>query len=138
MPRARPLAGQGAVRRGIAPVMLKIRSAEYRGERVIRITFSDGTGGDYDLRELVARGGEMVGPLADRQYFQGFFLQLGALCWPNGFELSATGIRMHLLSHPLIHARPKTSVNVRCPSSISPKRCTSGRSRSSGIVGISS
>jgi len=42
------------------------------------------------------------------------------------------------LSHPLIYARPNTAVKVRCPSSISPKRCTSGRSRSSGIVGISS
>jgi len=42
------------------------------------------------------------------------------------------------LSHPLIYARPNTSLNVRCPSSISPKRCTSGRSRSSGIIGISS
>lgn len=42
------------------------------------------------------------------------------------------------LSHPLIYASPNTAVNVRRPSSISPKRCTSGRSRSSGIIGISS
>ena len=42
------------------------------------------------------------------------------------------------LSHPLIYASPNTAVNVRCPSSISPKRCTSGRRRCAGIIGISS
>ena len=86
--------------------MLKIRSAEYRGERVIRVTFSDGTWGDYDLRELVARGGEMVAPLADRQYFQGFFLELGALCWPNGLEFSATGIRIRLSDRGALRSMP--------------------------------
>jgi hypothetical protein len=92
--------------------MLKIRSAEYRGERVIRVTFSDGTGGDYDLRELVARGGEMVAPLADRQYFQDFFLELGALCWPNGLELSATGIRFRLSDRGALWSMPPANA---CP-----------------------
>jgi hypothetical protein len=88
--------------------MLKIRGAEYRGERVIRVTFSDGTGGDCDLRPLIDRGGDMVAPLADRQFFQGFFLELGALCWPNGLELSAAGIGQRLKAQGALQSRPPT------------------------------
>lgn len=56
------------------------------------------------------------------------------------FEIAASlqQLGAQALSHPLIYASPNTAVNVRRPSSISPKRCTSGRSRSSGIIGISS
>ena len=38
----------------------------------------------------------MVKPLEDEQFFKQFFLELGALCWPNGFELSAQGIQRRL------------------------------------------
>ena len=42
------------------------------------------------------------------------------------------------LKHPLIYMKPKTSEKVRCSRSISPKRCMSGRRRSSGILGMKS
>jgi hypothetical protein len=38
----------------------------------------------------------MVKPLADEAFFRQFFLELGALCWPNGFDLSAQGIQLRL------------------------------------------
>jgi len=38
----------------------------------------------------------MVKPLRDDAFFQQFFLELGALCWPNGFDLSALGIQHRL------------------------------------------
>lgn len=89
--------------------MLKVLRAEYRGARVIRVTLSDGTGGDCDLQELIDRGGEMVAPLADRHLFQSFFLELGALCWPNGFELSATGIRQRLNEQGALWSMPPST-----------------------------
>ncbi|AFL73593.1 DUF2442 domain-containing protein [Thiocystis violascens] len=76
--------------------MIKIANAESLHDRTIRLEFSDGTTGDYDLRPLIARGTEMVKPLEDMEFFQQFFLELGALCWPNGFELSGGGIQRRL------------------------------------------
>ncbi|MBK1725013.1 DUF2442 domain-containing protein [Thiocystis violacea] len=76
--------------------MIKIVNAESLQDRTIRLEFSDGTTGDYDLQPLIARGTEMVKPLEDNAFFQGFFLELGALCWPNGFELSGRGIQRRL------------------------------------------
>lgn len=76
--------------------MIKIVKAESLRDRIIRLEFSDGTTGDYDLQPLIARGTEMVSPLERDEVFQQFFLELGALCWPNGFELSGGGIQQRL------------------------------------------
>jgi len=76
--------------------MIKIVKAEFLQDRVIRLDFSDGTRGDYDLQHLIARGTEMVKPLENEDFFRQFFLELGALCWPNGFELSGGGIQRRL------------------------------------------
>ena len=76
--------------------MIKIVKAESLRDRIIRLEFSDGTTGDYDLRPLIARGTEMVSPLERDEVFHQFFLELGALCWPNGFELSGGGIQQRL------------------------------------------
>ncbi len=72
--------------------MIKLIRAEYRQDKTIRVHFSDGMTGDYDLNALIARDTVMVRPLNDSEFFQNFFLELGALCWKNGFELSAGGI----------------------------------------------
>ncbi len=72
--------------------MIKIIRAEYRQDKTIRVHFSDGMTGDYDLSTLIARDTVMVRPLNESEFFQNFFLELGALCWKNGFELSAGGI----------------------------------------------
>ena len=72
--------------------MIKIIRAEYRQDKTIRVHFSDGMTGDYDLSTLIARDTVMVRPLNAPEFFQDFFLELGALCWKNGFELSAGGI----------------------------------------------
>ena len=73
--------------------MIKILKADYLHDKVIRLEFSDGTQGDYDLQPLIEQGTEMVAPLANDAFFRQFFLELGALCWPNGFDLSARGIQ---------------------------------------------
>jgi hypothetical protein len=76
--------------------MIKIVRATVLDDHQIRLEFSDGSFGDYDLAELVARNTEMVRPLAKPAFFTSFFLELGALCWPNGLELSAPSLQRRL------------------------------------------
>lgn len=68
--------------------MIKIVHASYLGNKVIRLQFSDQSWGDYDLQPLIEKQTELVLPLQDEGYFSQFFLELGALCWKNGLELS--------------------------------------------------
>jgi hypothetical protein len=37
---------------------------------------------------LKQRQGTLLEPLRDAGYFQRFFIDAGALCWPNGLEFS--------------------------------------------------
>ena len=83
--------------------MIKIVQADFMQDKVIRVIFSDGTGGDYDLAPLIARDTQMVKPLEDEAFFRRFFLELGALCWPNGFELSGGGIQQRLREQGMLH-----------------------------------
>ena len=72
--------------------MRKIVPAKVVGNTVVRLSFSDGSAGDYDLRDLIERDTVMTRPLSDPAFFHRCFLELGALCWPNGFELSASSL----------------------------------------------
>jgi hypothetical protein len=53
----------------------------------LRVGFSDGSVGVHDFSSTVARDGEMVRPLKDPAFFARVFVELGALAWPNGFDL---------------------------------------------------
>ena len=63
---------------------------------MVHLEFSDGSQGDYDLGELIERDTVMVRPLRDPDFYSKCFLELGALCWPNGFELSPSGLHRKL------------------------------------------
>ncbi len=76
--------------------MIKIVKAEYLEHKIIRLWFSDQTVGDYDLQPLLDKQTELVTPLQDEVYFKQFFLELGALCWKNGLELSPGNIHFKL------------------------------------------
>jgi hypothetical protein len=76
--------------------MIKILQAKTVRDHVVYLVFSDGSTGEYDMAELVARDGEMVRPLRDPDFFNRHFLELGAICWPNGFELSGESIHRKL------------------------------------------
>jgi len=76
--------------------MIKIVRATPLQERILRLEFSDGTSGDYDLAPLVSRGTSLTSALADDGYFRRFFLELGALAWPNGFELAPGALHRQL------------------------------------------
>jgi hypothetical protein len=68
--------------------MIKITHATHGGDWRIDLEFSSGEIGQVDLAELVRRSGSMVVALRDPKAFGAFFLELGALAWANGFELS--------------------------------------------------
>lgn len=69
-------------------MMIKVLHAAYLGDYTIRLEFSDGRIGLFDGRGLLARSGPLLDPLRDESYFARCFVDAGALCWPNGLELS--------------------------------------------------
>lgn len=84
--------------------MIKIVQAKPAGGTRIGLLFSDGTAGEFDLAPLIARGTELTLPLADEAFRSRFFLELGALCWPNGLELSAASVHRRLLEAGTLQA----------------------------------
>lgn len=68
--------------------MIKLIEARYQGDFQVALSFSDGKEGVFDGRALLQRSGPLLEPLRDESYFKRVFLDAGALCWPNGLELS--------------------------------------------------
>ncbi|MBU2568937.1 MAG: DUF2442 domain-containing protein [Gammaproteobacteria bacterium] len=89
--------------------MIKIIKAEYIEHKIIRLWFSDQTVGDYDLQPLLEKQTELVAPLQDEDYFKRFFLELGALCWKNGLELSPGNIHNKLEQQGLLQCDLKAA-----------------------------
>jgi hypothetical protein len=67
--------------------MIEVVSVRPMGGFRLRIAFSDGSTGVHDFSSTAARNGEMVRPLKDPAFFAKVFVELGALTWPNGFDL---------------------------------------------------
>lgn len=76
--------------------MIKIVTARPLHDHLIAVAFSDGSGGEYDLAPLIARKTTLTQPLANPDFFKDFFLELGARCWRNGFELSPAAVYREL------------------------------------------
>ena len=60
------------------------------------LRFSDRTAGVYDFAPFVEAATEMTAPLADPAFFARYFIELAALAWLNGFDLSAESLRRRL------------------------------------------
>jgi hypothetical protein len=69
--------------------MIKLKSSEPKGGYRLLLRFSDNACGVYDFTPFVEVATEMTAPLSDPQFFSRYFIELGALAWPNGFDLSA-------------------------------------------------
>ena len=76
--------------------MISLVSIRPAGDRMLDLGFSDGAAGRWSADALIARDTELTRPLADPAYFRRAFIEAGALCWPNGFELSAMGLYRRL------------------------------------------
>ncbi len=68
--------------------MIKLIEAHYLDDFRVTLTFSDGREGVFLGRDLLQRSGPLLEPLHDENYFKRVFIDAGALCWPNGLELS--------------------------------------------------
>jgi Protein of unknown function (DUF2442) len=56
----------------------------------LALTFSNGENGVFDAATYLSeKQGSLLEPLKTISYFQRCFIDAGALCWPNGLELSA-------------------------------------------------
>jgi hypothetical protein len=77
-------------------MMIKLVSAKVLGAKALRLTFSDGSEGDFDFASVLARDTVLTRPLEQPEYFERYFLELGALCWPNGLEFSARSLHKTL------------------------------------------
>ncbi|MDP2822363.1 MAG: DUF2442 domain-containing protein [Sulfuritalea sp.] len=73
--------------------MIKVIKASYRGGFQVLLTFSDGAEGIFNGREFLRRNGPLLDALRDESFFRRVFIDAGALCWPNGLELSPTRLR---------------------------------------------
>jgi hypothetical protein len=78
--------------------MIDVVSVKSAGGFRLRVGFSDGSIGEHDFSSTVARSGEMVLPLKDPAFFARVFIELGALAWPNGFDLDPIALHDRMLA----------------------------------------
>ena len=77
------------------PMVDVLRLRPLEGYR-LWLRFTDGSEGVRDLSPLIARGGEMVRPLKDPAFFARVFVEMGAVTWPNGFDLDPINLYMEM------------------------------------------
>jgi hypothetical protein len=68
--------------------MIKLIEARYLGDFKVHLHFSNDAEGVFDGLALLKRQGSLLEPLRSEAYFRRLFVDAGALCWPNGLELS--------------------------------------------------
>ncbi|NBW26036.1 MAG: DUF2442 domain-containing protein [Betaproteobacteria bacterium] len=77
--------------------MIKLLDVKTIAPHQLELTFSDHSLGVFDgANYLASRQGPLLENLRDPAYFARCFIDAGALCWPNGLELSAS--RLHELA----------------------------------------
>ncbi len=77
--------------------MIKVLNARLLDAFRLELDFSDHTQGVFDASTYLAtRSGPLLDKLRDPAYFSRVFIDAGALCWPNGLEISPA--KVHELS----------------------------------------
>jgi Protein of unknown function (DUF2442) len=76
--------------------MIRIRMVRPLDGFKLKLEFSDGMVGTYDLSGHVAKTGPMVQPLKDPEFFARVFLEDGAPTWPNGYDLAPWALHKEL------------------------------------------
>ena len=76
---------------------MKVLDARLASPFQMELEFSDHSHGVFDASTyLASRAGPLLDKLRDPAYFARFFIDAGALCWPNGLEISPA--RLHELA----------------------------------------
>ena len=74
--------------------MIKVLNIRHVGDWKLELEFSDQTHGLFDVASYLAnRQGPLLDALREPNYFKRAFVDAGAVCWPNGLELSAARLR---------------------------------------------
>ena len=69
--------------------MIKVFTCKFTAEFSLSLKFWNGESGVFDAKAYLAeKRGILLEPLKEAAYFQRCFVDAGALCWPNGLELS--------------------------------------------------
>jgi len=68
--------------------MIKIINTTYIKEHTIKLEFSNNSFTIYDFSYLLLKNSKLTSDLKNQEYFKSYFLELGAICWKNGLELS--------------------------------------------------
>lgn len=76
--------------------MIKLIAVDVLNDHEIRLSFSDERAGIYDFSVFQAAGTPMTDPLCQSEFFRRAYIELGALAWPNGFDLSAESLHRAL------------------------------------------
>ena len=76
--------------------MKKIIDVRVEPNRWLRVRFNDHFDGVFDLNPLIDRNTVLTTPLRDPEFFGRVYLELGALAWPNGLELSPDSVHAEL------------------------------------------
>ncbi len=79
-------------------MLTKVIEFKFEDGYRIAVRFNDGTHGTHDFSSLVERGGSMIEPLRQRDYFRRGFLEFGAPTWPNGFDIAPEWLRREMES----------------------------------------
>jgi hypothetical protein len=74
--------------------VIKLLDVKTIAPHQLELTFSDHSLGVFDgANYLESRQGPLLENLRDPAYFARCFVDAGALCWPNGLELSGARLR---------------------------------------------
>ena len=91
--------------------MIKLTSIEPKERHEILLRFSDEASGILDFTPFIKADTEMTKPLRDPAFFKRCFIELGALAWPNGFDLSAGSLHQRLARGREAAPRPEGCVS---------------------------
>ena len=89
--------------------MIKLTAVEPKDSYQLLLHFSDGASGVYDFAPFIAADTEMTAPLRDPDFFAHYFIELGALAWPNGLDFSAGSLHQRLQNAGKLQRSIKTA-----------------------------
>ncbi|MEO8186892.1 MAG: DUF2442 domain-containing protein [Burkholderiaceae bacterium] len=82
--------------------MIKIVRAIAEADYAVRLTFSDGTEGVANFEPKLQADTVLTRGLRSQSEFRRFFLDMGALCWPNGLEFNPAALHAELRAAGLL------------------------------------
>lgn len=89
--------------------MIKLIAVEPKNGYKLLLRFSDESWGVHDFSVYAERATKMTTELRDPVFFARHYLELGALAWPNGFDLSAGSLHKKLQEAGELHYNNKVA-----------------------------